>query len=100
MNFIKLKAFVFAGALLASAQANAETILRYATIGEPPSLDIQVGTATISSTISQHMFETLYAFDSTFTPQLHLAASDEVKDGGKHLSLTCVRASNFTTVQN
>lgn len=95
MNLLKLKAFVFAGALLASAQANAETILRYATIGEPPSLDIQVGTATISSTISQHMFETLYAFDSTFTPQLHLAASDEVQDGGKTLVINLRKGVKF-----
>ncbi len=95
MTLTKLKAFAFASVLLASAQANAETILRYATIGEPPSLDIQVGTATISSTISNHMFETLYAFDSTFTPQLHLAASDKVEDGGKTLVITLREGVKF-----
>ena len=39
-------------------------ILRYATIGEPPTLDVQMSTATIAATIGEHMFETLYAFDS------------------------------------
>jgi len=95
MNYTKLKALAFASVLLASAGANAETILRYATIGEPPSLDIQVGTATISSTISNHMFETLYAFDSTFTPQPHLAASDAVRDGGKTLVVTLRKGVKF-----
>lgn len=89
------KVLVFAGAMFASAQASAETVLRYATIGEPPSLDVQVGTATISSTISQHMFETLYAFDSTFTPQPHLAESDEVKDGGNTLVVNLRKGVKF-----
>ena len=95
MTFNKLKALAFASVLLASSSVNAETILRYATIGEPPSLDVQVGTATISTIISNHMFETLYAFDSAFAPQLHLAASDVVKDGGKTLVITLRKGVKF-----
>ena len=62
-----------------STSAMAEGTLRYATIGEPPSLDIQVGTATIASTIAQHMFETLYAFDADYKPQPLLASGDSVE---------------------
>ncbi len=57
-------------AALMSVPANAQT-LRYATIGAP-SLDVQMGTATLASTISQHMFETLYAFDAANAPQAGL----------------------------
>lgn len=81
-------AALVAGALVAGSQAQAETVLRYATIGEPPSLDVQVGTATIASTIGQHMFETLYAFDESYAPQPLLAASDRVEDDGKTLIIT------------
>ncbi|MHA1565848.1 MAG: ABC transporter substrate-binding protein, partial [Alphaproteobacteria bacterium] len=88
----RLSKFV-AGAVLAtaaafSASAMAEGTLRYATIGEPPSLDIQVGTATIASTIAQHMFETLYAFDADYKPQPLLASGDSVEDGGKTLVIS------------
>ncbi len=62
-----------------SFQAMAGGIGRYATIGEPPSLDIQVGTATIASTIGQHMFETLYAFDSKYVPQPLLATGERTE---------------------
>jgi peptide/nickel transport system substrate-binding protein len=71
-----------------SFQATAGGIGRYATIGEPPSLDIQVGTATIASTIGQHMFETLYAFDSKYVPQPLLATGERVEDGGKTLIIS------------
>ena len=60
-------------------------ILRYATIGEPPSLDVQMGTATIAGTIGNHMFETLYAFDSQYKPQPLLATGEKIEDGGKKL---------------
>ena len=49
-------AAVLAAALLLSSQAMGAGILRYATIGEPPSLDVQMGTATIAGTIGNHMF--------------------------------------------
>lgn len=83
-----LKAVVAAAVMAVAGQANAETILRYATISEPPSLDVQVGTATIASTISMHMFETLYAFDAGFEPQPLLASGDRVEDDGKTLVIS------------
>ena len=42
--------------------------LRYATIGEPPHLDLMVVTSDLSSTIGQHIFETLFTFDETYSP--------------------------------
>ena len=76
-------AAVLAAALLLSSQAMGAGILRYATIGEPPSLDVQMGTATIAGTIGNHMFETLYAFDSQYKPQPLLATGEKIEDGGK-----------------
>ncbi|RYH07545.1 ABC transporter substrate-binding protein [Tropicimonas sp. IMCC6043] len=66
--------------------ASAET-LRYATIGEPPSLDLQMGTATLATTIGQHMFEMLYAFDSTFEPQPFLATGETISDDGLTITI-------------
>ena len=64
------------------ARADAET-LHYAIIGEPPSLDIQMGTATLATTIGQHVFETLYAFDSKTEPHPMLADSETVSEDGR-----------------
>ncbi len=69
-------------AAFAPTQAGAET-LHYAIIGEPPSLDIQMGTATLATTIGQHVFETLYAFDSKTEPQPMLVESETVSEDGK-----------------
>lgn len=81
-----LLAAVSAGALVV-ADAQAET-LRYATIGEPPSLDVQMGTATLATTIAQNMFETLYAFDSEGAAQPMLAEGETVSDDGKTIVIT------------
>ncbi|HMB47734.1 MAG TPA: ABC transporter substrate-binding protein [Afifellaceae bacterium] len=90
-----LKGALFAAAIAVSGQAYAETILRYATISEPPSLDVQVGTATIASTISMHMFETLYAFDAGFEPQPLLASEDRIEDDGKTLVISIRKGVPF-----
>ena len=88
MKFLNLKTIALAATIFASGQVSAETILRYATISEPPSLDVQMGTASVASLISSHMFETLYAFDAKFAPQPLLVVSDKVADGGKTLILS------------
>ncbi len=79
---------VFAAVTAFAASAMAEGTLRYATIGEPPSLDVQVGTASLASTISQHMFETLYAFDAAYDPQPMLASGEQVEDDGRTLVIS------------
>src|SRR6266536_2031839 len=89
-QLLRCTAVIATGLLLTSqglltSQAMAAGILRYATIGEPPSLDTQMSTATIVGTIGAHMFETLYAFDSKYKPQPFLATGEKVEDGGKKL---------------
>ena len=81
-------------AALMSVPAYAET-LRYATIGEPPSLDSQMGTATLASTISQHMFETLYAFDAANAPQPYLATGETISDDGKTIVISLREGVKF-----
>lgn len=76
-------AAAMATALFLNAQAHAAGVLREATIGEPPPLDVMLTTADVAAVIGRHMFETLYAWDSTYTPQPLLADSDKVEDGGK-----------------
>ncbi|UOM35749.1 ABC transporter substrate-binding protein [Acuticoccus sp. I52.16.1] len=75
------------GAGLPVTAAHAET-LRYATIGEPPSLDTQMGTAVVATMIGQHMFETLYALDSATVPQPLLATGETVSDDGKIITIS------------
>src|SRR5438552_1360005 len=70
-------------ALFLTAQANAAEVLREATIGEPPPLDVMLTTADVAAVIGRHVFETLYALDSTYSPRPFLADSDRVDDGGK-----------------
>ncbi|MDF0601210.1 ABC transporter substrate-binding protein [Psychromarinibacter sp. C21-152] len=86
MNLRKLIGGLALSALMA-VPVSAQT-LRYATIGEPPSLDVQMGTATLASTISQHMFETLYAFDAANAPQPFLATGETISDDGKTIVIS------------
>ena len=58
-------------------------VLRVAMIGEPPSLDAHMTTATITREIGAQIFETLYALDGRFETVPHLAESHEVQDGRK-----------------
>lgn len=93
MKLRKLLSGIALAALLA-APVSAQT-LRYATIGEPPSLDLQMGTATLASTISQNMFEPLYAFDASFAPQPYLATGEKISDDGKTIVLTLREGVKF-----
>lgn len=95
MKRFKLTALAVGWTLLAASHVSAESTLRYATISEPPSLDVQVGTASVASLISQHMFETLYAFDPSFEPQPLLASGDRVEDDGKTLVISLRKGVSF-----
>ena len=50
-------------------------IIDVATVGEPPTLDPVSSTADLVGIISQHMFETLYTFDKSWSVTPLLAAS-------------------------
>ena len=72
-----LKSAAAAGALTALAgMAFAEGTLRYATVGEPPSLDQHVLTSDLATTIAHHIFEGLYTFNAANAPVGLLAAGD------------------------
>jgi peptide/nickel transport system substrate-binding protein len=58
-------------------------VLRIGMIGEAPTLDAHVTTATITREIGINMFETLYTLDAKYQPVPLLVESHEVGDGGK-----------------
>ena len=63
-------------------------VLKVASIGEPPTLDIPVSTATLTYEIMWHVNESLFTYDRTWTPVPLLAESDAV--GNRGLSHTIV----------
>lgn len=76
-------ALVFAVISATASAALASGTLRYATVGEPPTLDQHVVTSDLSTTIAHHMFEGLYTFDASNSPAGLLAAGETVSDDGK-----------------
>jgi peptide/nickel transport system substrate-binding protein len=75
-------------AILISFSAIAQNkILRYATIGEPPSLDQQVLTSDIATIIAQHMFEGLYTFNAAYAPVPMLAKGEKITNNGKTITI-------------
>ncbi len=72
-----------AAGLLPAAAPAAGSVLSIATIGEPPTLDPMLSTADLVGTLTQHVFETLFAFgtDWTITPLLAASLPDISADG-------------------
>jgi peptide/nickel transport system substrate-binding protein len=70
-------------------------VLRVAMIGEPPSLDGHMTTATITREIGAQIFETLYALDGRFETVPHLAESHEAQDGGKRYVIQLRKGVRF-----
>lgn len=78
---------VFSGVGLAADSPKFGGTLRYAMIDTPPSLDQQVITSDLATTIAQHIFEGLYTFDSTYKPVPLLVKNSEIKNEGKLIVL-------------
>ena len=84
-----LRGFVALVAILLSASsvAAAETpkrggVLRVGNLGEPPALDAHWTTASITETLTNHVYEGLYSLDASNRPTPMLAESHTVsKDG-------------------
>ena len=91
-HFIKLIsrfALVFSLMVLVPTAASwAGGILRYATVGEPPSLDQHVLTSDLATTIAHHMFEGLYTFDASNAPVPLLASGETISEDGKTIQIT------------
>ena len=91
-----LKTAVAAVALVTiTSTANAGGMLRYATVGEPPSLDQHVVTSDLATTIAHHMFEGLYTFNAANEPVGLLAAGDELSDDGKTITIQLRKGVKF-----
>ena len=88
------RAGMFALALAIAPWLAAET-LRYATVGEPPSLDQHVVTSDLATTIAHHMFEGLYTFDANYEPQPLLASGETVSADGKTITIQLRRGVKF-----
>ena len=85
-----------AAALSLSAVGSAfAATLRYATVGEPPSLDQHVVTSDLATTIAHHMFEGLYTFDSSNSPVALLASGERIEDDGKTIVISLRKGVKF-----
>lgn len=60
-------------------------ILKVATIGNAPTLDIHLTTTTLAEQVTFNLYETLFALDSKFKPQPMLADSFTWENGNKTL---------------
>ena len=67
--------------------ASADGILRYATVGEPPSLDQHVLTSDLATTIAHHIFEGLYTFNSANEPVGLLAIGESISEEGNKITI-------------
>jgi peptide/nickel transport system substrate-binding protein len=94
LSRLKFALAVGAGITL-SASAWAAGTLKYATIGEPPSLDQQVITSDLATTIAHHLFEGLYTFDANYAPTPLLASGETVSNGGKTIVINLRKDVTF-----
>ena len=91
-----MKSALAVGALMSlTTSAFADGMLRYATVGEPPSLDQQVVTSDLATTIAHHMFEGLYTFDASSSPVPLLASGDTVSADGKTIVISLRKGVTF-----
>ena len=70
-------------------------VLKVATIGEPPTLDMPMSTATISYEIMWHANETLFTYDAGFNPIPMLAETHTITDGGRRHTITLRKGVKF-----
>lgn len=78
------------------AQDQRGGVVNVSTIGEPPTLDPMVSTADVVGMITQHFFETLYAFDADWNVAPLLAESlPELSDGGKVATIKLRKGVKF-----
>jgi peptide/nickel transport system substrate-binding protein len=70
-------------------------VLKVATPGEPPTLDIAMSTATLTYEIMWHVTESLFAYDKSWVPAPLLAESDTVTDRGLRHTIALRRGVKF-----
>jgi peptide/nickel transport system substrate-binding protein len=70
-------------------------VLKVATIGEPPTLDIPMSTATQVFEIMWHVNEGLFTYDRSWNPIPHLAESYTLTDGARRYTIALRRGVRF-----
>src|SRR5678815_978200 len=70
-------------------------ILKVASIGEPPTLDLQATTTVLTYEIMWHVYETLFVHDRGWTPVPHLAESHVIGDRGLRHTITLRKGVKF-----
>jgi peptide/nickel transport system substrate-binding protein len=91
-----MKSALAVGTLMSlTTGALADGMLRYATVGEPPSLDQQVVTSDLATTIAHHMFEGLYTFNGSNAPVPLLASGETVSEDGKTIVIGLRKGVQF-----
>src|SRR2546430_6942536 len=70
-------------------------VLKVAIVGEPPSLDIPMTTATLTYELMWHVNESLFAYDKNFLPIPHLAEGDQITDKGLRHTITLRKGVKF-----
>jgi peptide/nickel transport system substrate-binding protein len=70
-------------------------VLKVASIGEPPTLDIAMSTAVIVYEVMWHVNESLFTYDKTFTPVPLLADSHTVGGNGLRHTIALRRGVKF-----
>ena len=78
----------------------ADGMMRYATVGEPPSLDQHVVTSDLATTIAHHMFEGLYTFNAANAPVGLLASGETISDDGKVITISLREGVKFHNGQD
>lgn len=88
-------ALIAALALTASSATLADGALRIGMPDDPPTLDQQVSTSDIGTTIALNIFETLYTFNAKSEPVPLLAKSDKVSSDGKTIEIELRKGVKF-----
>ena len=86
--WLKTASVAAALTLAMASSAWAQGTFRFAMTDEPPHLDVQVTTATLTTLVDMHILETLYTFNSNLEPVPLLAESETVSDDGKTVVIT------------
>lgn len=78
---------IFSGIGFASDNTKFGGTFRFATVGEAPTLDTQMTSASLSNDIGQHIFEGLYTYNSNYEAVPVLVKNSEIKNEGKLIVL-------------
>jgi peptide/nickel transport system substrate-binding protein len=101
MHLLALVFVALLAVLLSAPNARAQDtprtggVLKVATIGEPPTLDIPMSTAVITYEIMWHVNESLFTYDKSFNPLPLLADSDTVSDKGLRHTIALRKGVKF-----